>query len=98
MCGRDTILGVDRCDAAQAESEAGNAVEQPLEVRLVGDSPGYVRHSIVRGDRHSLERRGIPRTKLSFDDEAVVLSGHSAAASLMVSAVCTARPEDHPGD
>ena len=65
------LLGIERSKAVQGQSETGDPLEQPVEVRGVDDRACDVRPAVVRGERHSVESGRVTRPELSLDDEAV---------------------------
>ena len=77
LCGRLSVLCLERGEAVHREAEAGDPFEQPLEVGGVDDLSGYLRDAVVGGDRHPFKCRGVAGSEFSFDDEAVAGGRHA---------------------
>ena len=82
VCCSLGVLGLDRDDAVQRESQARDPLEQPLKVRGIDDCTGDIGHSVVGEDRHSFEGGGVAWSEFAFDDEAVLLRRHRESPSM----------------
>ncbi len=67
------VFGVERVEAMHGQSEAGDPIEQPVEMRRVDDRPHDVRPAVVGGERHSVKGGCVTRPELSLDDDAVAV-------------------------
>ena len=85
------------CDAHEREPEAGNALQMPLQVRLVSEQPDDGCPSLRALETHTFEHRCIPWAQFTLDDEAVAGTAHGRTLTADGASACS-KHAHHPGD